>query len=123
MYFWAYEKLMQREMATKRIARDQVNPAKAVLFGAAAGYVVRVSPSAAGVCPGCRHTDAALALGGDIPHRHDQVPHTDRRVLTRGRPKVHVDARLRAESVAGRGCGRVRSRSDPDFDQVCLMPR
>lgn len=40
VYFWAYEKLMQREMATKRIARDQVNPGKAVLFGAAAGYVL-----------------------------------------------------------------------------------
>lgn len=41
IYFWAYEKLMQREMATKGIKRDQVNPGKAVLFGAAAGYAVR----------------------------------------------------------------------------------
>ena len=41
VYFWAYEKLMQREMATKRIRRDEVSPGKAVLFGAAAGYVVR----------------------------------------------------------------------------------
>lgn len=40
VYFWAYEKLMQREIATKGIRRDQVSPAKAVLFGAAAGYVV-----------------------------------------------------------------------------------
>ena len=41
IYFWAYEKLMQREMASKGIRRDQVNPANAVLFGAAAGYAVR----------------------------------------------------------------------------------
>ncbi|KAI0823417.1 mitochondrial carrier [Trametes gibbosa] len=39
-YFWAYEKLMQREIAQKGIRRDQVNPAKTVLFGAAAGYVL-----------------------------------------------------------------------------------
>ena len=31
---------MQHEMATKHIKRDEVSPAKAVLFGAAAGYVV-----------------------------------------------------------------------------------
>lgn len=43
IYFWAYEKLMQREMAQKGIRRDQVHPAKAVLFGASAGYAV--SPS------------------------------------------------------------------------------
>lgn len=41
VYFLAYEKLMQREMARKGIRRDQVNPANAVLFGAAAGYAVR----------------------------------------------------------------------------------
>lgn len=40
-YFWAYEKLMQREMAKKGIQREQVSPAHAVLFGAAAGYAVR----------------------------------------------------------------------------------
>ncbi|GBE80464.1 Uncharacterized mitochondrial carrier [Sparassis crispa] len=40
IYFWAYEKLMQREMAEKGIRRDQVNPANAVLFGAAAGYAL-----------------------------------------------------------------------------------
>ena len=45
IYFWAYEKLMQREMAKKGIRRDQVNPANAVLFGAAAGYAVRTTPS------------------------------------------------------------------------------
>ena len=40
IYFWAYEKLMQREMARRGVRRDQVNPANAVLFGAAAGYAV-----------------------------------------------------------------------------------
>lgn len=44
IYFWAYEKLMQREMASKGIRRDQVNPANAVLFGAAAGYAVSAPP-------------------------------------------------------------------------------
>ncbi|PSS37538.1 hypothetical protein PHLCEN_2v614 [Hermanssonia centrifuga] len=40
IYFWAYEKLMQREMEMKGIRREQVSPAKAVLFGAAAGYAL-----------------------------------------------------------------------------------
>jgi len=40
IYFWAYEKLMQREIAKRGIRRDQVNPANAVLFGAAAGYAL-----------------------------------------------------------------------------------
>lgn len=31
---------MEREMTQKGIKRDQVNPAKAVLFGAASGYAV-----------------------------------------------------------------------------------
>lgn len=41
VYFLAYEKLVQREMAKKGIRRDQINPANAVLYGAAAGYAVR----------------------------------------------------------------------------------
>ncbi|CCL99655.1 uncharacterized protein FIBRA_01675 [Fibroporia radiculosa] len=40
IYFLAYEKLMQHEMASKGIRRDQVNPARTVLFGAAAGYAL-----------------------------------------------------------------------------------
>ncbi|KAJ3530493.1 hypothetical protein NM688_g7701 [Phlebia brevispora] len=40
IYFWAYEKLMQREMAKKGIKRDEVNPLNAVLYGAAAGYAL-----------------------------------------------------------------------------------
>ncbi len=42
MYFLAYEKLVQREIATKGIKRDQINPANAVLYGAAAGYAVGI---------------------------------------------------------------------------------
>ena len=42
IYFLAYEKLMQYEMTRKGIRRDQVHPANAVLFGAAAGYAVRL---------------------------------------------------------------------------------
>lgn len=44
VYFWTYEKLMEREMTQKGIRRDQVNPAKTVLFGAASGYTVRPAP-------------------------------------------------------------------------------
>jgi len=40
VYFWTYEKLVQREMAQKGIRRDQLNPAKAVLYGAASGYTL-----------------------------------------------------------------------------------
>jgi len=43
VYFWTYEKLMQREMTQKGIRREQVNPMKTVLFGAASGYTVRRS--------------------------------------------------------------------------------
>lgn len=41
VYFMVYELLMQREMKQKGIRRDQVSPANAVLYGAAAGYAVR----------------------------------------------------------------------------------
>ena len=40
VYFWAYEKLVQREMALKGIRREQISPGSAVLYGAAAGYAV-----------------------------------------------------------------------------------
>lgn len=43
VYFWTYEKLMEREMTQNGIKREQVNPAKMVLFGAASGYAVRSS--------------------------------------------------------------------------------
>ncbi|KAF8631777.1 hypothetical protein AX17_004992 [Amanita inopinata Kibby_2008] len=40
IYFLAYEKLVQREMAQKGIRRDQINPLNAVIYGAAAGYAL-----------------------------------------------------------------------------------
>jgi len=40
VYFLAYEKLIQREMAKKGIRRDQISPVNAVLYGAAAGYAL-----------------------------------------------------------------------------------
>ncbi|TDL24285.1 mitochondrial carrier [Rickenella mellea] len=39
-YFWAYEKLMQREMAKKGIRRDEVSAGNAIMYGAAAGYAL-----------------------------------------------------------------------------------
>ncbi|KAJ7933850.1 mitochondrial carrier domain-containing protein [Mycena leptocephala] len=42
VYFLAYEKLVQREMAQKGIKRDELSPVNAVLYGAAAGYAVTV---------------------------------------------------------------------------------
>lgn len=64
IYFLAYEKLVQREMAQKGIKRDQISPVNAVLYGAAAGYAV------------CTDTSSSLplltllppALGGYIPY-------------------------------------------------------
>ncbi|KAF7967536.1 hypothetical protein HWV62_31503 [Athelia sp. TMB] len=40
VYFLAYEKLMQREMAQKGIKREEISAAHAVLYGATAGYVL-----------------------------------------------------------------------------------
>jgi solute carrier family 25 carnitine/acylcarnitine transporter 20/29 len=40
VYFWAYEKLVQREMALTGIRREQISPGSAILYGAAAGYAV-----------------------------------------------------------------------------------
>lgn len=40
VYFWAYEKLVQREMAQKGIRREQISPGSAILYGAAAGYAL-----------------------------------------------------------------------------------
>ncbi|KAJ6538860.1 mitochondrial carrier domain-containing protein [Mycena vulgaris] len=40
VYFLAYEKLVQREMAQKGIKRDELSPVNAVLYGAAAGYAL-----------------------------------------------------------------------------------
>jgi solute carrier family 25 (mitochondrial carnitine/acylcarnitine transporter), member 20/29 len=55
VYFLAYEKLMQREMAQKGIKREEISPTHAVLYGATAGYAVCCShivlrPLIADVC-------------------------------------------------------------------------
>ncbi|EUC58747.1 carrier Ymc1 protein [Rhizoctonia solani AG-3 Rhs1AP] len=39
-YFWAYEKLIQREIRVHDCRREDIAPAKAILFGAAAGYAL-----------------------------------------------------------------------------------
>ncbi|KAG8704934.1 Mitochondrial carrier protein ymc2 [Ceratobasidium sp. 423] len=39
-YFWAYEKLVQREMRVNNCKREDIAPTKAILFGAAAGYAL-----------------------------------------------------------------------------------
>lgn len=40
VYFLAYEKLVQREMAQTGIKREQLSASHAVLYGATAGYAV-----------------------------------------------------------------------------------
>ncbi|EPQ57144.1 mitochondrial carrier [Gloeophyllum trabeum ATCC 11539] len=40
IYFWAYEKLVQREISKKGIRRDQISALNAVLYGAGAGYAL-----------------------------------------------------------------------------------
>ena len=77
IYFWAYEKLMQREMAKKGIKRDDVNPLNAVLYGAAAGYAVSklVSYEQRAVDIAC------VAVGRHIPNRHDQITNANRWLL------------------------------------------
>ena len=44
-YFLTYEKLIQREMKQKGIKRHEVSPFNAVLYGATAGYAVRLTSS------------------------------------------------------------------------------
>lgn len=67
VYFWAYETLVQREMAQKGIRREQISPGSAILYGAAAGYAV----SGSLVHIMCTRLIAAgLALGCDISYRY-----------------------------------------------------
>lgn len=40
VYFLVYEKLIQREMLTKGIRREEISPINPVLYGAAAGYAL-----------------------------------------------------------------------------------
>jgi solute carrier family 25 carnitine/acylcarnitine transporter 20/29 len=73
-YFWAYEKLVQREMRVHNCRREDIAPAKAILFGAAAGYAVcsRSQPIGSFLL-----TQGDVALGRYLPDRHDQVADSD----------------------------------------------
>ncbi len=119
IYFWAYEKLMQREMAKKGIRRDQVNPANAVLYGAAAGYAVRASVFFL-LDHMLRRLSTTTALGDHIPHRHDQVSYADRWFLGSRRAKIQVHPGLCAHSVADRRPSRLHAGTGPDSHQVRL---
>lgn len=71
IYFMAYEKLVQREMFQKGIRREQISPLNAVLYGATAGYAVS-TPLSFGEST-LSLTCLFVAVGSNIPHRHDQV--------------------------------------------------
>ena len=43
-YFLAYELLMQREMAQKGVRREEIAASHTILYGALAGYAVRLKP-------------------------------------------------------------------------------
>ena len=116
IYFWAYEKLMQREMATKGIKRDQVSPVNAVLYGAAAGYAVC---RASNVLQHARSYPRA-ALGDHIPNRHDQVAYANGRLFARRWSKVQIDSTLRSHGMADRGCWRVHTGSGTNTHSVRL---
>jgi len=79
VYFWAYEKLVQREMALSGIRREQISPSSAVLYGAAAGYVV--SDRSRHMKAQVADCGALSALGCDLPHRYDQVTDANGRVF------------------------------------------
>lgn len=67
VYFMVYEKLIQREMSQKGIRREQIRPLNAVLYGATAGYAVSPSP----MDHILQLIGMFVAVGGNIPHRHD----------------------------------------------------
>ena len=60
-------------MEQKGIARHQIKPINAVLYGAAAGYAVRCLSTEF-----ILGTHFTLALERHIPNRYDQVPDADR---------------------------------------------
>lgn len=115
VYFWTYEKLMEREMTQKGIKRDQVNPAKTVLFGAASGYTVRCSfPFPIFLLK----VFCVVALGSDIPDRYDQVSHADGWIYARYRAKVQFYVGLSEDDVEVRRCEGVHAGIDPDAYSV-----
>ena len=122
VYFWTYEKLMEREMTQKGIRRDQVNPAKTVLFGAASGYTVRRNSF-----PFSRlflltfSLWRILALGSDIPDRHDQVSDADGWIFSRYREKVQLYVGLREDDLEGGGDKGVHAGVDPHAYSVRLL--
>lgn len=64
VYFWAYERLVKRELATKGGRREDISPAKAVLFGAGAGYAVRAALNFLNSLILIHNT----AMGGHLPY-------------------------------------------------------
>lgn len=99
VYFLAYEKLVQREMRQKGIKREEISPAHAVLYGAAAGYAVSTPPS-----PPLIYSTIDLGLdtvvGCNIPDRHDQIAYADRWILTLYGSEIQIDSRLRTHCMA-----------------------
>lgn len=89
-YFWAYEKLMQREIR-KGVRREDVSPVKAVLFGAAAGYAVRSSLYALPHFSPLNDVHLS-ALGMYLPHRHDKISYADGRVFACYGSKVQINS-------------------------------
>lgn len=121
VYFLAYELLMQREMEKKGIRRDQVNPANAVLFGAAAGYAVRI--------PRCTFDSnqtyaihRLAAVGSYLPYRHDQISNADRWILNFGWTKVQIYRRLYTNCLAIGGDWRLHEGVRSHIDQVRPSP-
>jgi hypothetical protein len=92
VYFLAYEKLIQREMARKGIPRHQIQPANAVLYGAAAGYAVCLIFM---LNLAYTYPSAFSALGFYIPNRYDQVSDANRRLHPFNRAEIHFHSRLR----------------------------
>lgn len=115
-YFLAYEKLVQRQMALEGIRRDQIHPARAVLYGAAAGYAV--SPSRSPCHPSLIPSPCLSVMGCHIPYRHDQVANADRWFLARYRSEVYLCHRLCTQGVADRGNQGFHSRPYPNIDPV-----
>ena len=87
VYFLAYEKLMQREMAQKGIKREEISPVHAVLYGATAGYAV---------CPShiMRHLHHLclfpVAVGCHIPNRHGEISTSNGWILAFDRPEIQI---------------------------------
>jgi Mitochondrial carrier protein len=89
VYFLTYEKLMQREMEQKGIPRYQIKPINAVLYGAIAGYAVRLFYRISRYYPSLAYL-LLSALGCYISNRHDQIQDADRRIHSIYRTKIHL---------------------------------